>query len=260
LGVETSEGSDITNLVHVRSRAEIKAAEEVTRRAPCPNFAEYKPIFEQVQQGLASGARQTVKFGGDYADIKQGDLFILEGQKVLVVAIGESFVSEYERLNRRLHVVYDNGTESEPLLRSLQRALYEDKTSRRITKPGFGPLSADIETHHEPLFSEELEEGDLATGYIYVLRSQSDHPFVAEHRSVLHKIGVTGSDVKSRFPTLRKTRPISWLMWKSSRPSNLRMSTARRLRLYCPGFLAAHAWTWSSKIGSAGRLSRESGS
>lgn len=203
LGVETGSEGDITNLVHVRSRSEIKVAEEVTRRTPCQNFAEFKPIFEQVQQDLKAGARQTVKFGGEYADIKAGDLFILEGQKVLVIDVGESFVSEYDRLNRRLRVVYDNGTESQPLLRSLQRALYEDKTSRRITKPGFGPLFA-AEEKQERLFSEEEEEGDLATGYVYVLRSKSEHPFVAEHRSVLHKIGVTGGDVKSRVAGAKK--------------------------------------------------------
>lgn len=186
LGVEAVPEADITNLVHVRPYAEIKAAEEIAKRTPCKNFDEFRPIFEAVQRELQSGERHTVKFGG-YADIKKGDLFILEGQKLLIVDVGEIFTSEYERINRRLRVVYDNGTESEPLLRSLQRALYEDKSSRRITQPGFGPLFADIE-----------EEGDLETGYIYVLRSKSDHPFVAEHREVLHKIGVTGGDVKTR--------------------------------------------------------------
>ena len=78
-------------------------------------------------------------------------------------------------------------------LRSLQRALYKDKASRRITEPGFGPL-----------FSDDEEEDDLATGYIYVLRSKSEHPFVAEHRSVIHKIGVTGGDVKSRVANAKK--------------------------------------------------------
>ena len=78
-------------------------------------------------------------------------------------------------------------------LRSLQRALYKDKASRRITEPGFGPL-----------FSEDEEEDDLATGYIYVLRSKSEHPFVAQNRSVIHKIGVTGGDVKSRVANARK--------------------------------------------------------
>jgi hypothetical protein len=193
LGVDTIAENDVTHLVHVRPRQEIKAAEEVARRTPCAGFAEFKPIFERIQRELEAGERKTVKYGGDHAGIKKGDLFILEGQKLIVADVGKQFVSEYDRLNRRMKVVYDNGTESEPLLRSLQRALYEDKASRRITQPGFGPLFTDTE-----------EEGDLETGYIYVLRSKSEHPFVAEHRDIVHKIGVTGSDVKTRIGNAKK--------------------------------------------------------
>ena len=39
----------------------------------------------------------------------------------------------------------------------------------------------------------------MASGTIYVLRSKSDHPVVAEHREVLHKIGVTNGNVKRRI-------------------------------------------------------------
>ena len=56
------------------------------------------------------------------------------------------------------------------------------------------------------MFSGETEDGDLASGTIYVLRSKSDNPVVATHRDVLHKIGVTGGDVAKRvaneFPSL----------------------------------------------------------
>jgi hypothetical protein len=90
-------------------------------------------------------------------------------------------------------VVYDNATESDLLLRSLQRALNKDKASRRITNPDFGSLFADTESAE-----------DLPTGHIYVLRSKSDHPFVAERRSVIHKIDVTGGDVKSRVANAKK--------------------------------------------------------
>jgi hypothetical protein len=193
LGVETSAENDVAQLVHVRSREEIKAAEEVARRAPCQDFDQFKPLFERVQQELKSGERRTKRYGGETTAIKKGFFFILEGQTLLIADVGEEFVSEYDRKNQRLRVVYDNGTESEPLLRSLQRALYEDKTSRRITEPGFGPLFADME-----------EEDDLATGYVYVLRSLSDHPFIAQHRDVIHKIGVTGGDVKSRVANAKK--------------------------------------------------------
>ena len=106
---------------------------------------------KQVQRELEAGERETVKYG-EYAGVKKGDLFILDGQKVIVADMGEEFVSDYGRPDRRLRVVYDNGTESDLLVRSLQRALYKDKASRRITEPGFGPL-----------FSEVEEEDDLAT-------------------------------------------------------------------------------------------------
>jgi len=195
LGADASPGDDIRQLVHVRSREQIKAAEEVAQRSPCKDFDQFKPIFEQVQQDVKSGKRQTVKYGyGGNAGIKEGNLFILDGQKVLVAGVGEEFISEYGRPNRRLRIIYDNGTESKPLLRSLQRALYEDTASRRITEPGFGG----------GLFSDQEEEGDLATGYVYVLRSKSDHPFVAQHRELIHKIGVTGGDVKKRIANARK--------------------------------------------------------
>ena len=53
------------------------------------------------------------------------------------------------------------------------------------------------------MFSDESEEGDLASGVVYVLRSKSDDPYVAEHRNVLHKIGVTGGDVARRLANAR---------------------------------------------------------
>ena len=192
LGVEATAENDVTRLVHVRSREEIKAAEEIAQRNPCGDFDEFKPVFEKVQNELKTRQRQTVKYG-ENANIKKGDMFVLEGQEVMVADMGEEFVSDYDRPNRRLRVVYDNGTESDLLLRSLQRALYKDKASRRITEPGFGLL-----------FSDDEEDGDLITGYVDVLRSNSDQPFVAEHRSVLHKIGVTGGDVKSRVANAKK--------------------------------------------------------
>ncbi|MGC9527063.1 MAG: GIY-YIG nuclease family protein [Limnospira sp.] len=192
LGVDATPENDINQLTHVRSRREIKAVEDVAQRSPCEDFDEFKPIFEEVQRQLKTGERQTVKYQ-DNATINQGDLFIIDGQKALVAEMGEMFVSDYGLRNHRLRVIYDNGTESDLLLRSLQRALNKDKTSRRITKLDLGPL---FSFQAEP---EVEAEDDLTTGYIYVLRSQSDHPFIAKNRSILHKIGVTGGDVKKRI-------------------------------------------------------------
>lgn len=192
LGVGAAPAEDVTQLVHVRSRDEKTAAEEIAQRNPCKDFGEFRPLFEKVQHDLGTGQRRTLKYK-ENADVKKGDMFILDGQKVIVAELGEPFVSDYGRPDRRLRVVYDNGTESDLLVRSLQRALNKDKASRRITEPDLGPL-----------FSDEEGEDDLPTGYIYVLRSKSEHPFVAEHRSVVHKIGVTGGDVKGRIAKAKK--------------------------------------------------------
>ena len=199
LGVDATTDNDITQLTHVRSlrdkrrsRQDIKAAEEIAQRTPCQDFKKFKPIFQQVQQDLETGARQTLKYQ-DNAAVNPGDLFILDGQKVLVADMGEPFISDYGRPNCELRVIYDNGTESNLLLRSLQRALNKDRTSRRITNPDLGPL-----------FSDTKAEDDIQTGYIYVLRSQSDDPFIAQHRSIIHKIGVTGGDVKKRVANAKK--------------------------------------------------------
>lgn len=192
LGVSAEQADDVTKLVHVRPRDEIRAAEEIAQRTPCKDFVGFKSLFETVQRELESGVRQTVPYK-DNAEAKQGDLFILDGQKVLVAEMGEPFVSDYGRPDRRLRVVYDNGTESDLLLRSLQRALNKDKTSRRITEPNLGPL-----------FSNQKEPDDLPTGYIYVLRSKSENAFVAQNRTVIHKIGVTGGDVRSRVANAKK--------------------------------------------------------
>lgn len=186
LGVESASDS-ITALQHVRSTAEKRAAEEIANRQPCKDFEQFKPLFDQVRKDLKAGIRQTRAFQ-TMAEIKRGEFFIVSGQMAYVAEAGKEFITGYERRDSRLRVIYDNGTESDVLLRSLQRALHRDEAGRRITDPIAGPL-----------FASESEEGDLASGTIYVLRSKSDDPAISQHREVLHKIGVTGGEVKARL-------------------------------------------------------------
>jgi hypothetical protein len=193
LGVDRDAG-DLTKLKHVRPRVEINRSEEVAQRTPCRDFDQFRPIFEQVQRDLDAGARRTAKYK-ENAEIETGELFIVEGQKALVATMKKEFLTEYERMNRRMRVIYDNGTEANLLLRSFQRALYRDKSSRRIL-----PSDADAPA----LFSDQADADDAESGFIYVLRSLSDHPFIAEHRDVIHKIGVTGGDVERRIGNAKK--------------------------------------------------------
>nr|WP_244598042.1 GIY-YIG nuclease family protein [Roseitalea porphyridii] len=191
LGVE-AEMAPITELRHVRSNAEKQAADDIANRERCEDFPIFKPLFEQVQKDLDMGVRTTRRFVKDAgflkAEITAGQFFILGGQTAYVADVGESFKAPNGETDARLRVIYSNATESNLLLRSLQRALYKDEAGRRITDPVAGPL-----------FAGETTEGDNASGTIYVLRSKSDHPLVAENRDVLHKIGVTGGSVERRI-------------------------------------------------------------
>ncbi|TXI27896.1 MAG: GIY-YIG nuclease family protein [Aquipseudomonas alcaligenes] len=181
------EGSDIQNLRHVRSNAEKREAEEIAQRERCEDFELFQPLFELVQRELQSGVRVTRTFIRD-ASIEEGQFFILGGQTVYVAEVGESIKAPNGESDARLRVIYSNGTESNLLRRSLQRALYKDDAGRRITDADAGPL-----------FGETLEPDDIESGTIYVLRSHSTHPFVAEHRELIHKIGVTGGKVETRI-------------------------------------------------------------
>jgi hypothetical protein len=186
LGVEVAK-SPLTELKHVRSTAEKKAADEVANREKCEDFATFKPLFEQVQKELDSGLRETRPFEMK-AEIEKGRFFIVSGQKAYVADKGETITNEQGRTDARLRVIFDNGTESNMLMRSLQRALNKDDAGRRITDPSAGPL-----------FSDQTIDGDEASGTIYVLRSKSDHPLVAENRGLVHKIGVTNMSVEKRI-------------------------------------------------------------
>lgn len=179
--------SDITQLRHVRSRAEVQVADEIANRTPCEDFERFQPLFRQLEAELKAQARRTLPFGRD-ASIEKDNFFILGGQYVYVAEVGDTLKAPNGENDARLRVIYANGTESNLLRRSLQRALYKDEASRRITGMDDGPL-----------FSDTAEEEDVESGTIYVLRSLSDHPYVAEHRALIHKIGVTSGRIESRI-------------------------------------------------------------
>jgi hypothetical protein len=125
------------------------------------------------------------------AGIELGDFFVVGGQIVYVAEVLESGQTTDGRANPRLRVIFDNETEADLLLRSLGRSLYPDgdtPVGQRLMRIDDGPL-----------FNQVVEPDDIESGTIYVLRSKSDHPYVAEHRELIHKIGVTGGEVDRRI-------------------------------------------------------------
>lgn len=185
-----TENSELTELRHVRSSAERRLVGEIAEREKCADFDLFKPLFDKVKRELDSDIRRTLPFAKD-TTIEVGQFFIVSGVMVYVAEKGEEFMGPQGHPDARLRAIYANGTESNLLMRSLIRALYKDNASRRISEPSYESAG--------PLFADTLEDDDIESGTIYVLRSQSNNPFVAEHRELIHKIGVTGGKVETRI-------------------------------------------------------------
>jgi T5orf172 domain len=180
---------DITVLRHVRTNLDKRAAEEIADRKRCEDFETFKPLFQRVEADLKTGLRQAQPIEAGRRAIEAGDFFVLDGITLYVAEVGEPLKTTAGEVDRRLRTVFANGTESNLLLRSLQRAFYNDPAARRLVSPESGQLS----------FGGELEADDVESGTIYVLRSLSDHSYVAQHRDLIHKIGVTGGRVETRI-------------------------------------------------------------
>lgn len=179
--------SDITKLKYVRSYEERRIAEEFANREKCIDFSKYKSLFENIQNEIKEGNRKYLPLN-KRPEIKKGMFFVVGGQKTYVAEVGETFKQDYGINDARLYLIFDNGTESRMLLRSLQRALTMDKSSRIISDTNLGPL-----------FTNIVKSNDQFKGTIYILRSNSNLTFIAENRSLIHKIGFTTTTVQKRI-------------------------------------------------------------
>ncbi|AAP99672.1 MULTISPECIES: GIY-YIG nuclease family protein [Prochlorococcus] len=185
------EVSNLTLLRHVRSNEDRRVAEEFAKREPCSDFEKYRNLFDNIQRDIKKGIRESVSLKKT-PEINQGQFFVLNGQTAYIADVGEPFIQEYGIRDARLYIVFDNGTESRMLLRSLQRALTMDETARLVTNPILGPL-----------FDNLVKDGDESSGTIYVLRSKSKLPIIEENRELIHKIGVTGGSIQKRISNSR---------------------------------------------------------
>lgn len=183
---------DLTLLKHVRTNKQKQIENETAQRIVCKEFDIYTPLFNLIQSELKSGKRKTIRCEKN-GEILVGDLFILEGQITYVAEMGEKFIHSYGDVDARLRVIYDNGTESNLLLRTLQKNIYKNDTSRKITATDLGPL-----------FANDINADDVESGTIYILRSLSEQPLIAKNRNIIHKIGLTKNELKKRLANAKK--------------------------------------------------------
>ncbi|MCH9654135.1 MAG: GIY-YIG nuclease family protein [Planctomycetes bacterium] len=184
LGDDETDPNDIFRLTNVPKS--IDMPDSIARRKPCKDFDLFENLFKLCHAGLASGKKKLRKFMGEQ-QIAVSNFFVLHGVLVYVAAMGEK-EQKKGKLNARLRCIFENGTESNMLMRSLAAELYKGGSGRRVVN------------HIDGLFDgpKQVTEGDEATGYIYVLRSLSEDPQIKEIKD-LHKIGFSSQPVQQRI-------------------------------------------------------------
>lgn len=194
LGILDSEAESIFDLKHVPKIDERASADFVARRKSCKNFGNYESLFKEVQKDLAKGKRKLIRFRED--NLREGDFYVHNGVLLLLNKIDFSSKEKSFKSGRRIrkdgrtHCIFENGTESNMLYRSLAKVLY---------------VNGQVVTQNVDKVSEEffekfgnITDEDKEAGFIYVLKSNSTDEKISSIEN-LYKIGYSKTDVQERI-------------------------------------------------------------
>ncbi|MBV5278009.1 MAG: GIY-YIG nuclease family protein [Campylobacteraceae bacterium] len=180
LGSEDSD--DIFTLKHISKERE--QTDFVAQRRPCKNFGKYEHLFSEVQKDLKSGSRKLSKFNEKF--FKDGSFFILKGVLAYLEKIENPKKDKFNKLDSRTKIIFENGTQSNMLLRSFGKGLYDD---------GYC-VSLQDDRVLDGL--SQISDEDEKSGYIYILESKSCDDKIASIKN-LYKIGYSTIPVKERI-------------------------------------------------------------
>lgn len=184
-------------MTHVPSIDSREKPEEVARRKVCKDFYKFEPIFENIHANLKTGEMQSVRYKNE-AQMHEGDVFIAEGVVCLIAEIDEYRENSEGRYDPRMRVIFENGTESNLLLRSLGKRLWLDETGRKIVR----------QTDSQIDDSNTVSDQDKRAGQIYIVTTKSENPILKSIPNLV-KIGYTEHTVEQR--TKNATRDTAFL-------------------------------------------------
>lgn len=154
----------------------------IAERIVCKDFDAFRPIFDECIADIANGARATVPTSSTY-QIEVGDMFIIDGALAYIADVDRHLRND--RDDARLRIIYDNGSESDHLLRSFGKALYRADNSRRVLRTDSGPLFEGKQPR--------------VTGCVYVAKTLSTNPALADLSGHILKIGSTTDTAAGRI-------------------------------------------------------------
>jgi hypothetical protein len=184
---------------HTPKDYERAQADFVARRKPCKDFDKYEQLLKDIQNDLAEGKRKLIDFKQDNLQEKafyvhNGVLFYLEE---INISQKEHYKKDGTRVREdgRTRCIFENGTESKMLKRSVEKILYANGrvVTENIDKVNEGFIES---------FSTITDEDEEA-GYIYVLKSKSTDERISVIQD-LYKVGYSKTDVEGRIKNAEK--------------------------------------------------------
>jgi hypothetical protein len=153
----------------------------IAKRTQCEDFDKFEPLFTDCQNKLKGGIYLLSSFVE--SEMKEGDFFVQNGMLIYIDKIYDPYRGNSNKINKRTRCIYENGLESNALLRSLGKSLSAN---------GFAVKKAN-----------QVNLDDIESGYIYILKSLSSDPRIQSTKN-LYKIGFSTTEVEERIKNAEK--------------------------------------------------------
>ena len=184
---------------HIKKPEERAAAEFVAKRKPCKDFEQYASVFKGVQSDLKNGKRQLIDF--KLGNLREGAFYVHNGVLFYLEEINITRKEHYRedgtrvREDGRTRCIFENGTESNMLKRSVEKILYANGKA----------VSENTDSVAEILVENfnNITTEDKEAGYIYILKSKSENAAIKSLEN-LYKIGFSTTTVAERIKKARK--------------------------------------------------------
>jgi hypothetical protein len=194
LGLLDDDSEGLFEYKHIKKQDERASADFVARRKPCKDFDKYESIFKEVQKDLSNGKRKLMTVRE--TNLRPGDYYVHNGVLLFLESVEfEKDVQKFKsgsrvRTDGRTRVIFENGTESNMLYRSLYKSLLANGkvVSEHVDK---------VNERFIEKFSNVTDKDEEA-GFIYILKSKSDKEEIKKIKH-LYKIGFSKKVVEDRI-------------------------------------------------------------
>jgi hypothetical protein len=194
LGLFDDDSEGLFDFKHIKKPEERAATDFVAKRKPCKDFAQYEALFQSVQQDLKQGKRQLVEF--KQQNLREGAFYVHNGILFLLEQINITQKEHYRedgtrvRADGRTRCIFENGTQSNMLKRSVEKILY---ANGQVVSENEDTVAEDFKNALNNITPDDKE-----TGFIYVLASKSQKADIKSLQN-LYKIGYSTVNVEERI-------------------------------------------------------------